>query len=87
MQCGGKLQKHMEGPEPEVFARLLRALANTKLTKPGNFRTADGSALALRCNFKARASLPKLQAFGHASLPYGRCFTPRIKPECRKPAL
>lgn len=52
-KCGGKLSKHMEGSEPEVFARLLRSLACTKLTKPGNFRTADGSAYALRCNFKA----------------------------------
>lgn len=42
----------MEGSEPEVFARLLRGLASTKLTKPGNFRTADNTAYALRCSYK-----------------------------------
>lgn len=52
LQCGGKLARTMEGSEPEVFARLLRGLASTKLTKPGNFRTKDGSAYALRCSYK-----------------------------------
>lgn len=51
MQCGGKLQKTMEGPEPDVFARLVRGLAATKLTKTGNFRAHDDS-LAIRCSYK-----------------------------------
>ena len=46
----------MEGSEPEVFARLLRGLAATKLTKPGSFRTADGTAYALRCSYKVASS-------------------------------
>ena len=42
----------MEGAEPEVFAKLLRGLANTKLTRTGTFRTADEEGTALRCSYK-----------------------------------
>ncbi|KAK9811520.1 hypothetical protein WJX72_005220 [[Myrmecia] bisecta] len=52
-KCGGKLQKSMDGPSFDVFARTLRGLSSAKLTKPGAFRTADGVGYALRCSFKA----------------------------------
>lgn len=50
----------MSGSEPEVFARMLRGLAATKLTKPGNFRTADGAAYAVRCSYKVTHPVSKL---------------------------
>ena len=39
-----------------MFARALRGLAATKLTKPGTFRCMDGGGEghALRCSYKAR---------------------------------
>lgn len=54
-QCGGKLARELEGPAYEVFARALRGLAATKLTKPGTFRCMDGGGEghALRCSYKA----------------------------------
>ncbi|KAK9825879.1 hypothetical protein WJX81_000254 [Elliptochloris bilobata] len=54
-KCGGKLQRELEGPAFEVFARVLRGLAATKLTKPGTFRCmdGDGEGHALRCSYKA----------------------------------
>ena len=38
-----------------MFARALRGLAATKLTKPGTFRCmdGDGEGHALRCSYKA----------------------------------
>ena len=55
-QCGGKLQREFEGAAYDVFARTLRGLAATKLTKPGTFRCTDGDGEghALRCSFKVR---------------------------------
>lgn len=52
LQCGGKLQTSMSGPAYDVFAKALRGLGAAKLTKPGNFRTADGHGLAVRCSYK-----------------------------------
>eukprot|EP00891_Asterochloris_glomerata_P007691 jgi/Astpho2/7691/Aster-02572 len=52
-RCGGKLQTSMSGPAYDVFAKALRGLGAAKLTKPGNFRTADGHGLAVRCSYKA----------------------------------
>jgi hypothetical protein len=70
-QCGGKLQRELDGAAFEVFARALRGLAATKLTKPGTFRCADGDGEghALRCSYKARASGPALRVFSG----YGSC--------------
>lgn len=58
-QCGGKLQREFEGAAYDVFARTLRGLAATKLTKPGTFRCTDGDGEghALRCSFKVRITL------------------------------
>ena len=76
LQCGGRLAMQMAGTTPEVFARLLRGLAATKLTKPGNFRTADGAAFAVRCSYKVGrhttdhqtwASTIKSYTTGHSS--------------------
>ena len=52
MQCGGKLQRTLEGPAYDCFAKALRGLAAAKLTKPGSFRTADQSGYAVRCSYK-----------------------------------
>ena len=52
MQCGGKLQRVLEGPAYDCFAKALRGLAAAKLTKPGSFRTADQSGYAVRCSYK-----------------------------------
>ena len=35
-----------------MFARVLRGLSNSKLAKPGKFRTVDGQGYALRCSYK-----------------------------------
>ena len=61
-QCGGKLQREFEGAAYDVFARTLRGLAATKLTKPGTFRCTDGDGEghALRCSFKVRIFLRAL---------------------------
>ena len=56
VQCGGKLQRSLEGPAYDCFAKALRGLAAAKLTKPGSFRTADQSGYAVRCSYKARAT-------------------------------
>ena len=32
--------------------RTLRGLANSKITKPGQFKTEDGSGSAVRCSLK-----------------------------------
>ncbi|EIE21134.1 SSrecog-domain-containing protein [Coccomyxa subellipsoidea C-169] len=52
-KCGGKLQKTLEGPAYDVFAKALRGLSGCKLTKPGTFRTADEAGFAVRCSYKA----------------------------------
>ncbi|GAB4821853.1 hypothetical protein N2152v2_008899 [Parachlorella kessleri] len=52
-KCGGKLQRSLEGPAHEVFARVLRGLSGKKLTKPGSFRSADGNGSAVKCSYKA----------------------------------
>ena len=56
LQCGGKLQTSISGPAYDVFAKALRGLGAAKLTKPGNFRTADGHGLAVRCSYKVGCS-------------------------------
>ena len=56
VQCGGKLQTSISGPAYDVFAKALRGLGAAKLTKPGNFRTADGHGLAVRCSYKVGGS-------------------------------
>lgn len=47
-----KLMRTLEGPAYDVFARTLRGLATTKVTKAGKFLTADRSGHALRCSYK-----------------------------------
>ena len=44
----------MEGSASDCFARALRGLAGAKLTRPGNFRTADQAGHAVRCSYKVR---------------------------------
>jgi len=56
-QCGGKLSRQLEGPAFDVFSRTLRGLADSKITKPGQFRTEDGSGSAVRCLLKVRQTL------------------------------
>ena len=58
VQCGGRLSKQLEGPAYDAFARTLRGLANSKITKPGQFRTEDGSGYAVRCSLKVMRSPP-----------------------------
>ncbi|KAL4426532.1 hypothetical protein ABPG77_008390 [Micractinium sp. CCAP 211/92] len=52
-KCGGRLARRFQGPAYEVFAKVLRGLSGTKLTKPGTFRDAEGHGHAVRCSFKA----------------------------------
>ena len=52
LQCGGRLSKSFRGPAHEVFAKVLRGLSGTKLTKPGTFRDAEGTGHAVRCSYK-----------------------------------
>lgn len=52
LQCGGRLARRFHGPAYEVFAKVLRGLSGTKLTKPGTFRDAEGHGHAVRCSFK-----------------------------------
>ncbi|KAI3435903.1 hypothetical protein D9Q98_001961 [Chlorella vulgaris] len=52
-KCGGRLAKAFRGPAHEVFAKVLRGLSGTKLTKPGTFRDAEGTGHAVRCSYKA----------------------------------
>ncbi len=58
LQCGGKLQRSLEGPAHEVFARVLRGLSGKKLTKPGSFRSADGNGSAVKCSYKVSRQCP-----------------------------
>ena len=60
VQCGGKLSRQLEGPVYDVFARTLRGLANSKITKPGQFRTEDGSGSAVRCSLKVLCAPPHI---------------------------
>ena len=50
---GAKLQKVMRGASPDVFARVLRGLSGSKLTRPGAFKDAQGEGNAVRCSYKA----------------------------------
>uniref|UniRef100_A0A1D1ZTD4 FACT complex subunit SSRP1 n=1 Tax=Auxenochlorella protothecoides TaxID=3075 RepID=A0A1D1ZTD4_AUXPR len=50
---GGKLQRSYSGPATDVFARVLRGLSGSKLTRPGAFRDAEGSGFAVKCSYKA----------------------------------
>jgi structure-specific recognition protein 1 len=51
-KLGGKLEASYTGAEVEVFAKVLRALAGTKVTRAGSFLTPSG-APAVRCVHKA----------------------------------
>lgn len=48
-----ELTREQDGPTYDVFTRVLRGLSNSKLVKPGKFRTADTLGYALRCSYKA----------------------------------
>ncbi|KAK9813590.1 hypothetical protein WJX73_008969 [Symbiochloris irregularis] len=48
-----ELTREQEGAKYDIFARVLRGLSNSKLAKPGKFRTADGQGYAVRCSYKA----------------------------------
>ena len=49
---GAKLMKTMTGPSPDVFARTLRGLSGSKLTRTGAFRDSHGESPAVRCSYK-----------------------------------
>jgi len=51
-KLSGKLEASYTGAEVEVFAKVLRALAGTKVTRSGSFTTPSG-APAVRCVHKA----------------------------------
>jgi hypothetical protein len=76
MQCGGKLQRSFEGPAHEVFARVLRGLSGKKLTKPGAFRSADGSGCAVKCSYKVRG-LALWCVLSLRVCVFGACFVAR----------
>lgn len=53
-ECGGRLPAVLTGPAADVFSKALRGLANTKVGRPGAFRSAlDPDAAAFRASFKA----------------------------------
>lgn len=54
---GGKLQRSYSGPATDVFARVLRGLSGSKLTRPGAFRDAEGSGFAVKCSYKVGRGL------------------------------
>lgn len=56
LQLKHELTREQEGPKYDVFVRVLRGLSNSKLAKPGKFRTADGMGYALRCSYKVGVS-------------------------------
>lgn len=57
MQSKHELTREQDGPTYDVFTRVLRGLSNSKLVKPGKFRTADTLGYALRCSYKVLALL------------------------------
>ena len=78
VQCGGKLSRHLEGPAYDVFARTLRGLADSKITKPGQFRTEDGSGSAVRCSLKVLSCLLSLSTSEKAAITWWKatCLGP-----------
>ena len=52
-QHKGKLAAELSGPSGEVFAKALRGLSGARLTRPGQFCSAD-DAPAVRCSYKVR---------------------------------
>ena len=52
-QHKGKLTAELSGPSGEVFAKALRGLSGARLTRPGQFRSADDTP-AVRCSYKVR---------------------------------
>ena len=58
LQLKHELTKEQDGPTYDVFARVLRGLSNSKLAKPGKFRSADGLGYALRCSYKVQTHPP-----------------------------
>lgn len=50
---GAKLERTMTGSSPDTFARVLRGLSGSKLTRPGAFRDRSGEGVAVRCSYKA----------------------------------
>lgn len=57
LQHKGKLTDTLTGPGWEVFAKALRGLSGARLTRPGQFRSADDGH-AVRCSYKASPPPP-----------------------------
>lgn len=51
VQHKGKLAAELSGPSGEVFAKALRGLSGARLTRPGQFHSADDTP-AVRCSYK-----------------------------------
>lgn len=51
------LQPSLSGPMHELFVRVLRGLSSAKVTKPGQFRNADGDGCSVRCSYKVRRTV------------------------------
>jgi structure-specific recognition protein 1 len=49
----GDLVKKLTGSTAEVFAKVLRGLSGSRLSKPGSFKDAEGTGQAIRCSYKA----------------------------------
>lgn len=80
-KCGGRLARSFRGPAHEVFAKVLRGLSGTKLTKPGTFRDAEGTGFAVRCSYKVRGGWgPRGSGVGVACC---RCCGMAARPTCR----
>eukprot|EP00793_Prasinoderma_coloniale_P001104 PRCOL_00006095-RA len=67
---GDKLESSYSAPTCEVFAKVLRGLSNTKITRPGSFQSPlDGQAV--RCSFKTEEGMlfPLEKSFFYAPKP------------------
>lgn len=71
LQCGGRLARSFRGPAHEVFAKVLRGLSGTKLTKPGTFRDAEGTGHAVRCSYKVGGCVEQEGSGGRGARRWG----------------
>jgi len=70
-KCGGKLERKYTGLAFDVFAKALRGLANSKLVRPGAFRSQQGGAHAVKCSYGADNGMlfPLERAFFYIAKP------------------
>ena len=57
-----------------MFAKVLRGLSGTKLTKPGTFRNAEGTGHAVRCSYKVGVCVCLCGCVGEGGEEAGRCM-------------